>query len=117
MKKGFTLIELLAIVILLGVVSMIAVPIISDEIQVAKEGAYQQTIKSIEEAAKRYGTLNMLGYSTEEQMLPLETLVSSGLLDQKDLVNPKNNKEITGCVYYKWNESNKIYEYRYDSNC
>lgn len=117
MKKGFTLVELLAVIILLGIISMIAVPLINDQIQLSREKAYEQNVVSIEEAARRYGTTNMLGYSTEEQKLSLTTLISAGLLDEKNLVNPKNDKQMSGCVYYKWNNTNNIYEYRYDPNC
>ena len=117
MKKGFTLVELLAIVILLGIVSAIVYPVVNTQIDLAKDKAYEQTITSIEEAAKRYGTKNILGYSTEEQALSLSTLILAGELLEEDLVNPKDDSKITGCVYYKWNDTNKTYEYRYDSNC
>jgi len=116
MKKGFTLVELLAIVILLGVISVIAVPIIGDQVATAKQSAYERTVDSIEEAAKRYGVTNMLGYNTEEQPLSLDRLIEAGLLEKKDLVNPVTDQELKGCVYYKWNENNNIYEYRYDPN-
>lgn len=117
MKKGFTLVELLTVIILLGIISLIAVPMVTDQISLAQEQAYQQNVVSIEDAARRYGTTNMLGYSTVEQKLELSTLISAGILDEKDLKNPKTKKQMTGCVYYKWNESNNIYEYRYDPNC
>lgn len=117
MKKGFTLVELLAIIVLLGVVALIVYPIVTDQIDIAKNKAYEQSVNSIEEAAKRYGTTNMLGYSTDEQILQLSTLVSSGLLDEDDLINPKTEEKMTGCVYYKWDDTNKVYNYRYEPNC
>ena len=117
MKKGFTLVELLAVIILLGVVTLIAYPVINTQIETAKEQAYKRTIDSIEEAARRYGTKNILGYETIEQALPLSVLISAGELNEDDLINPKTDNKLTGCVYYKWNETNKVYEYRYDSNC
>lgn len=117
MKRGFTLVELLAIIVLLGIISLIVYPIVNNQVNLAKNEAYDRTVNSIEDAAKRYGTINMLGYPTEEQALPLTTLISSGFLDEDDLINPKTDKQMTGCVYYKWNESNKVYEYRYDPNC
>lgn len=117
MKKGFTLIELLATIILLGIVSAIVFPIVNNQLDLAKNKAYEQTVNSIEEAARRYGTKNILGYETTEQALTFSTLISSGLLKEEDLINPKTDKKMTGCVYYKWNEANKVYEYRYDPNC
>ena len=47
MKKGFTLVELLAVIILLGVVTLIAYPVINTQIETAKEQAYKRTIDSI----------------------------------------------------------------------
>lgn len=117
MKKGFTLVELLTIIILLGIISAIAFPIITDQVELAKNEAYEQTVNSIERAAKRYGATNILGYETEERSLPLSTLISSGYLEEADLINPKTDKQMTGCVFYSWNEENRVYNYRYDPNC
>lgn len=117
MKKGFTLVELLAIVIVLGIIVTIVTPIINNQVTLAQNEAYNVTVNSIEEAARRYGTVNLLGYDTNEQKLELSTLVDAGFIAENDLVNPKTETIMTGCVYYKWNETNKVYEYRYDPNC
>ena len=45
--KGFTLIELLAVLIILGIVTMITVPIISNQINSAKDKAYDEQINRI----------------------------------------------------------------------
>ena len=47
--KGFTLIELLAVLIILGIVTMITVPMISNQINSAKDKAYDEQINRIEE--------------------------------------------------------------------
>jgi len=117
MKKGFTLVELLSIIIVLGIVIVIAAPIVGNQIKLSENKAYEITVNSIEEAAKRYGTTNMLGYSTTEQVLELSTLFNAGLLKEEELINPKTEEKMTGCVYYKWNETTNSYEYRYDENC
>ena len=116
MKKGFTLVELLAVIVLLGIVALIAAPIVGDTVKTAKESAYQKTVSYIEEAARRYGVNNMLGYPAEEQGFPLEVLVKGGYLEEKDLVNPIDDQKLGGCIFYKWNSSSNIYEYRYDPN-
>jgi len=117
MKKGFTLVELLAVIILLGIIVLVAYPVVNNQIDLARNEAYQRTVESIEEAASRYGAKNILGYETIEQSLPLSTLIAAGELNENDLIDPRNDRKITGCVYYKWNENNKIYEYRFSPNC
>lgn len=117
MKRGFTLIELISVIIVLGIIVAIATPVIGNQIQLSENKAYEVTVNSIEEAAKRYGTSNMLGYPTDEQVLELSTLFNAGLLKEEELINPKTDQKMTGCVYYKWNETNNAYEYRYDENC
>ena len=117
MKKGFTLVELITVIIVLGLIATIVVPTVGRQINFSENKAYEVVVNSIEEAARRYGTSNMLGYPTTEQVLELSTLFNAGLLKEDDLINPKTEQKMTGCVYYKWNENNNAYEYRYDENC
>ena len=117
MKKGFTLVELLAIIVILGIIALIAYPVVNRQVELAQNAAYERTVASIEEAARRYGVNNNLGYSTVEQTLSLSTLVSAGELKQKDLVDPRTDATLSGCVYYKWNTETNAYSYRYEPSC
>ena len=51
-RNGFTLIEVLAVIIIIGVISIIAVPIVINYLNSARETAYTSFEKSMEEAAK-----------------------------------------------------------------
>lgn len=46
-KKGFTLIEILAVIIILGILMVIAIPSVTKYIESSRKSAYVKTIKSI----------------------------------------------------------------------
>ena len=56
-NKGFTLIELLAVIVILGVLMIIAVPMVTQYITSAKKGAFVSTAKAYVSSA-RYAYLN-----------------------------------------------------------
>lgn len=51
-KKGFTLIELLAVIIILGVLLLIAVPSVSKYIEQSKQDAYVTNVKNFVDAVR-----------------------------------------------------------------
>lgn len=56
-NKGFTLIELLAVIVILGVLMIVAIPMVSQYIREAKQNAFISTAKAYVQSA-RYGYLN-----------------------------------------------------------
>ena len=66
-KKGFTLIELLAVIIILGVLVMIAIPLVSAYISNSRKASYINTIKNVMDSAKNVvvdGKLEMYDINT-----------------------------------------------------
>ena len=53
-KKGFTLIELLAVIVVLGVVLLLAMPSILDSINASRDSSYKILIGNIKTAAETY---------------------------------------------------------------
>ena len=60
MKKGFTLIELLAVILILGIIAMIAVPQVTNTIEKSKKGAAETSAKHYLDAVVNAIGLNQL---------------------------------------------------------
>ncbi len=117
MKKAFTLIELLGVIIILAIVALITFPIIDNSIQKSRESALERTIENIERAAYSYSVEYDLGYPNELQVLELSELISKGFINKKDHINPVTDKELQGCVLYRWYESTNQYYFKYVESC
>lgn len=78
-KKGFTLIELLAVIVILGIITVIAVPKVLDIINKSRESATSSSIKLVKDAIK--------------------TQVASS-----DLTGPVFTKETDGCYLFDFDD-------------
>ena len=78
-KKGFTLIELLAVIVILGIITVIAVPKVLDIITKSKESASSSSIKLVKDAIK--------------------TQIASS-----DLTGPIFTKETDGCYLFDFDD-------------
>lgn len=58
-NQGFTLLELLAVMVVLGVIVLIAVPMIMDVIENSKMGTIKNSASGIVDAARQYHALEM----------------------------------------------------------
>lgn len=90
MKKGFTLIELMAVIIVLGIISLIAIPLVDQTMADIRNDSYETQIKAIREGARQWGASNMTLLPTTNGAsisVPLEELITQGFV-KKGLVNP-----------------------------
>lgn len=60
-QKGFTLIELLAVIVILGIIAVIAIPMIGGIINNTKEDADVATARQVYDAARLYVTSELNG--------------------------------------------------------
>ena len=126
-NKGFTLVEVIAVVVIIALLGMIAIPNVISTINKGKDTSYEILVKDINIAAKQlYEEVEYVGvvlknYNTEGEFdkiiidsnsieTNLQTLVSNGFLsginnpnrggsnkNYKIITNPRNNEDIGDC--------------------
>ena len=113
-NKGFTLVELLAVLIIIGVIAMIAVPAVGGVINSSKKGASEEQKNRIISAARTYMAQNSmeLPNSDEQTCISITKLKDKGLLTNEEIKNPNDNSNLNGKVIIT-NTNNK-YDYKYE---
>lgn len=94
MKKGFTLVELLAVIVIISLVVLVAVPRLVKSIKNSNIDTYNNIIGDIVLAANSYAN-NKDGILVQ---ISVQTLQNEGYLPL-NLSNPVDNTLLKGCVY------------------
>ena len=113
MKKGFTLVELLAVIIILGLLTIIAIPSIIGILNNEKENISNSMKNIIINASSLYIEDNSGVYpkvNNNVYCIKLESLVNDNRLS-KPLKDPVTNKEIDLNKYVKVSIINDLYNY------
>lgn len=95
--KGFTLIELLGVIIILGVISLIIVPITINIIKDNEQKLYDTQLKNIEEGARCLIAKHIFDIELEDNEkigLRLIDLKNEGCLESS-IKNPKDDTEFS----------------------
>lgn len=104
MKKGFTLAELLGVIIILALISLIAIPAITDSLSTHKKNLCETQVNYMIAAAKNWGAdhLLQLPEEGESMTITLSELIQQGYMqgDQKatieanklKVINPNTNQ-------------------------
>jgi prepilin-type N-terminal cleavage/methylation domain-containing protein len=118
-NNGFTLVELLGVIIILSVIALIIYPIFNESINSSKEKLYQEQITSLEKNARRWGVdnSNYLINTGSKCSISFSNLITGGYIADADVVNPKNDQPLTGCISVYWNDTNNQYVYNYNETC
>ena len=119
MKRGFTLVELLAVMILLGVVSLIAIPSIGKILNRSREKARESTKNELIKAAKEYYADNIreLPDDGSHKCLSVSEIEESGYISNDDIVDPTTEEKLTGYVKIYFDNTYNQYTYEYVKSC
>ena len=113
-NKGFTLVELMAVIIILGLIAVIAVPIVTKILSNSKDELYERQVKEIEDAAKRWGVDNIIDEEVNNYYVSLLDLRKEGYLESTTVIkNPKDDSDMNGCVEIKYDNLYKQFTYKY----
>ena len=121
MKKAFTLVELLAVIIILGIIATITFPIVTSSIRNSKNKAYDIQVRELEESARKWAVANSDSLSeTTPTTVTISNLISSGYITKTEngnIVNPKDDSVMNGCVIITYSSSYNQYLYEYSETC
>jgi prepilin-type N-terminal cleavage/methylation domain-containing protein len=112
MKKGFTLVELLAVVVLIGLLTLIIVPVVDSSVKKGKEKAYNLQKETIIAAARSWVTDNKSLISDGDTLnLTLLNLKEQGYLDF-DIKNPTTGVCLDNTMQVTVIRTDKKYNYQ-----
>ena len=112
-KKGFTLVELLAVIVILSLILVIAVPSVNRYIKQSKEKAYNTQISTIIEAAQAYASANSSLLPSKEEFvvkITLGQLKSAGLI-KEEVKNPNEDKYFDDALTIEIKKKGETYTY------
>lgn len=106
-KKGFTLIELLAVILILGVISLIAIPTIGSIIDDAKAQSYIRSAEGLLQSVDNKSSISILkglnsieSYNFKNKKLLNNKLDIKGQLPNEGKVRVRADREVALAVIY-----------------
>ena len=102
-KKGFTLIELLAVILILGIIALIAIPTVNNILKESRLGAFEASARNIIKAAEEKCLTEHMKGNTVRQFIFTNGKVSPSLdvkgdLPKSGIINLNENCEATAML-------------------
>lgn len=119
MRKGFTLIELLAVIILLGILSLIVVTTVNGTLKDNKEKTCLIQKQNIIDGAKNWANKNVFSLPKnegEKYRITINELQVQGFLD-KNIKNPKTDEILSPDMEIIITRIDNNYNYELEMEC
>ena len=114
-RKGFTLAELLAVIVILGIITSITVPIVTNQIDKYKTKVCVTQYDNILNAARSYVADNLLALS-DSDIVTLSELGNKGYIDASSLKDPVTKETISSELQIHIVKMGKKYKYYLDDS-
>jgi len=114
--KGFTLIELLGVIVILGLLAVIAIPIVDNSINKNKENLYHTQLNQIIKGAEDYYATHLSSLPKNEgetKKITISQLQNNGNLPL-DIKNPRTNENFSPNTTIIVTKTGKNYKYKVD---
>ena len=103
-NKGFTLIELLAVILILGIIALIAIPTVNSILKESRTGAWKSTASQMTKAAENYFQLKQI--KNETYVKDFKTgQASTGYVVAADATNSAKDEVHVGSKYVRIDSS------------
>ena len=130
-RRGFTLIELLAVIVVLGLVLIIAIPSVTDAYKNSKIKSEEVFVDRLSEAIDSYVKLNEIKFSSsgtgtkqengepypityQKGTITISDIIEDGILTEKDFINAGNKEKTcdTDAEVEVYKDSDFVYCYK-----
>lgn len=114
-NKGFTLTELLMVLIVIGIVSALVIPNISKTLEQQKVKLYNKQVNQIIEITKSWSAKNLDKLPSDESTIyvSLDTLINEKYLEQDEIIDPRDEEPMSGCVSIIYDLDYNQYNYSF----
>ena len=119
-REAFTLVEVLAVVVILGILTLITYPILNGIIDKNKQKLYDEQMENLMIGSRTWivqngGKLQRVhGYVYR---LSFEEMYKSGMIDSMNPKNPKTGRDLTGCMQLLYRRDIEGFDITYDESC